>query len=109
MEYELLNNEKKIKCYLQYIDDFGNGITNFPIIEGSVKNSILSLEEGDLITLEYNNRTYEGTFTTHFNKSSPGSLLFLKGSTGYLEISMNQEKAARRIGFKVGDLIFINL
>ncbi|MHA1193483.1 MAG: SAM hydrolase/SAM-dependent halogenase family protein [Promethearchaeota archaeon] len=109
LEYEILINEKKIKCSLQYIDDFGNGITNYPIIEESIKNSFFSLEEGDLITLEHNNRTHEGTFTTHFNKSSPGSLLFLKGSTGYLEISMNQENAARNIGFKVGDLIFINL
>ncbi|MHA1457788.1 MAG: SAM hydrolase/SAM-dependent halogenase family protein [Promethearchaeota archaeon] len=109
LEYEILNKGKKITCHLQYIDEFGNGITNFPINEESIKHSIVSLEEGDLITLEYNKRTYEGTFTTHFNKSSPGSLLFLKGSSGYLEISMNQENAARRIGFKVGDLIFINL
>lgn len=109
LEYEILNNKKKIKCYLQYIDEFGNGITNFPMNEQSLKDSIISLKEGDFITLEYKNRTYEGTFTTHFSESSPASLLFLKGSTGYLEISMNQENAASHIGFKVGNLIFINL
>jgi len=108
LKYEILNR-KKIKCYIHYIDDFGNGITNFPINKQSIKNSNMPLNEGDTITLEYKNRIYEGTFITHFSGTSLGSLLFLKGSTGYLEISMNQKNAASYIGLKVGDLIFINL
>ncbi|MBY9004052.1 MAG: SAM-dependent chlorinase/fluorinase [Candidatus Lokiarchaeota archaeon] len=109
LDYEIFNYEKKIKCYIQYIDEFGNGITNFPINEESIKNSVISLKEGDLVTLEYKNQTFKGTFTTHFSENPLRSLLFLKGSAGYLEVSMNQENAANHIGFKVGDLIFINL
>ena len=109
LEFKILNNNKKINCCIQYIDEFGNGITNFPMNEESTNDSLLNLEDGDLITLEYKNRMYKGTFTTHFNKNFPGTLLFLKGSTGYLEISINQQNAANYIGFKVGDLIIINL
>ncbi|MHA1669498.1 MAG: SAM hydrolase/SAM-dependent halogenase family protein [Promethearchaeota archaeon] len=109
LKYEVLNKEKKIKCYLQYIDEFGNGITNLPIYEESTDNSMISFKEGTKITLEYNKQSYKGIFTTHFSRHSPESLLFLKGSTGYLEISMNKENAAKYIGFEVGDLITINL
>lgn len=109
LDYEILNKNKRIKCYLQYIDDFGNGITNFPINEESIKISSISLKEGDKMSLEFKNHTYKGKFTTHFSENPPESLLFLMGSTGYLEISMNQKKVANFIGFEVGDLIFINL
>ena len=108
LDCKILNNEK-IKCCIQYIDEFGNGITNFPINEESTDDSLFNLEDGDLITLEYKDRMYKGIFTTHFNKISPRTLIFLKGSTGYLEISINQQNAANYIGFKVGDLIIINL
>lgn len=109
LEYKILNKDKKIACYLQYIDEFGNGITNFPINEKCSDEFPFSLEDGNSIILEYNERKFKGTFTTHFSRNNPGTLLFLKGSTGYLEISMNQQSAANYIGFKVGDLIIINL
>ncbi len=109
LDYEILNKNKKIRCHIQYIDDFGNGITNFPITEEFTNKSLISLKEGDIITLEFENREFQGKFTTHFNEKPPETLLFLIGSTGYLEISMNQKNAANHIGIEVGDLIFINL
>ena len=48
-----------------------------------------------------------GKFTSHFDNVPVGSLLFLKGSSNFLEISKNQGNAAQDIGLKVGDVVKI--
>ncbi|MFX0019655.1 MAG: S-adenosyl-l-methionine hydroxide adenosyltransferase family protein [Promethearchaeota archaeon] len=109
IEYEVLLKEKQIKGIIQYIDQFGNGITNIPIEGNKVKGSSLNLEEGDLIQFRFNNKEYKGIFTSIFSSQPLKTLLFIKGSTNYLEISINQANAAKQIGFKVGDTLIFNV
>lgn len=109
IDYEILQNEKKIRCTIQYIDSFGNGITNILIENKFVKGTVLSLKEGASLKLLINKKEYCGKFVSHFASVSIGSMLFIKGSSNYLEISINQGNAAKDIGFKIGDIITIAL
>lgn len=94
----------RIKCYIQYIDNFGNAVTNV-----FVKNleNLTKMQQGDELFIEFNNKKFKGKFTSYFESVPIGSLLFLRGSTGYLEISINQGNAQKKIGFCAGDLINI--
>ena len=109
IEYKVSIKEKQIKGIIQYIDQFGNGITNIPIEANKVKESSLNLEDGDLIQFRFNDKEYKGIFTSFFSSQPLKTLLFIKGSTNYLEISINQGNAAKQIGFKVGDTLIFNV
>jgi len=107
--YEILFKEKIIKCIIQYIDSFGNGTTNIPIKNKKIKGTELTLEEGKKFKLKNKNKEYEGKFVSHFAFVPKNSLVFIIGSSNYLEISINQGNASKEIGFKVGDIIEIVL
>ena len=93
-----------IKCYIQYIDNFGNAITNF-----SVNNSkdIFKIQDGADLGIVFKEKMFKGKFTSYFGKVPIGSLIFLEGSTGFFEISINQGNAQQYIGFNTGDIITI--
>ena len=99
-----LYDNNRIKCYIQYIDNFGNAITN--IIVNNLEN-LTKINQGEDLFVEFNNKKFKGKFTSYFGSVPIGSLLFLRGSTGYLEISINQGNAQKHIGFSAGDLITI--
>ncbi|MHA1488296.1 MAG: SAM hydrolase/SAM-dependent halogenase family protein [Promethearchaeota archaeon] len=99
MEYEEIS-KKKIRCTIQFIDNFGNLITN-------IEENSLSLEEGNIIELKSNKNLYKGRFVNFFESVPVNSLIFLIGSSGYLEISINQGNAAEKLSLKVGDIIEI--
>ncbi len=107
LEFEVKPKKKIIRCVVQYIDSFGNGTTNIPIENNSIIGTSLSLTKGGIIKFKFNNKEYEGKFTSHFADVPKNSLLFLKGSSNFLEISKNQGNAAKDIGFKVGDIITV--
>ena len=109
IEYEVSLKEKQIKGIIQYIDQFGNGITNIPIEGNKVEGGPLNLDDGDVIQFRFNNKEYKGIFTSFFSSQPLKTLLFIKGSTNYLEISINQGNAAKQIGFKVGDTLIFNV
>jgi S-adenosylmethionine hydrolase len=111
IKFEVLSDKKKINAVIQYIDSFGNGVTNIPVENGKLIGTTFIIKEGYTIkvTQQTNNPPFEGKFTTHFAKVPIGSLLFLEGSSGFLEISINQGNAASTLGFKVGDLITFTL
>ncbi|MHA1689032.1 MAG: SAM hydroxide adenosyltransferase, partial [Promethearchaeota archaeon] len=44
-----------------------------------------------------------------YDKLGKGDLLFMKGSTNFLEISENQADAAKDLNIKVGDMIKVVL
>ncbi len=107
--YELYPKEKKIRCMIQFIDSFGNGITNIPVANDIITDSDFVLREGSTIRINLNENEYEGKLTTHFSDVLVNSVLFLVGSTGFLEISFNQGNASKELSFKVGDIITIKL
>lgn len=102
-------DNRSIISSIQYIDSFGNGITTIPIIGNKIKDSDLKLEDELKISILINNKKYEGIFSSHFSCVPKDSILFLVGSTGFLEVSINQGHAARILDFKVGDIITIIL
>jgi len=107
LPYEINLNKKTVQCSIQYIDSFGNITTNIPVENNYIKGTTLSFK--DVIELELKNQKYKGKFISHFASESQQQLLFLVGSTGYLEISINQGNAAKKLSLKVGDSIIIRL
>ena len=103
--YELDLKNNSIKSSIQYIDSFGNGTTAIAMIGNKIKGSNLTIDDGSKISIIIKKRNYEGIFSSHFSSVSIDSLLFLVGSSGFLEVSINQGNAAKNLGFKVGDII----
>ncbi|MFX0069667.1 MAG: S-adenosyl-l-methionine hydroxide adenosyltransferase family protein [Candidatus Hermodarchaeota archaeon] len=103
--YEILPEKGIINCIVQYIDSFGNATTNIALNDDLIVNSSFKIKDGERYDVKYKNKLFEGIFTSHFANVPLNSLLFLKGSSGFLEISINQGNAAEHIGFKVGDII----
>jgi S-adenosylmethionine hydrolase len=109
LKYDVSISTNKIQCIIQYIDNFGNGITNLKILNNVIESSNIAINYGEEISIEHENNNFKGKYYSSYGNVSKGSLLFIKGSTGYLEISINQGNASKYIGFKVGDIITINL
>ena len=107
--YKVDINEKIISCSIQYVDSFGNGITNIPIINNKIQNCNLTVDEGMKIKVNIKGELFEGQFSSHYESVPIGSILFLVGSTGFLELSINQGNASKKLGFKVGDVIKLKI
>jgi S-adenosylmethionine hydrolase len=95
-------SNKEIRCTVQYIDEFGNIITN-------IKASSLSLKDGVNLKIKVKQTEISGKFVQFFQNVIKNSLLFLIGSTGFLEISKNKCNAAVDFGVSVGDIIKVIL
>ncbi len=94
-------SDKEIRCTIQYIDNFGNITTN-------IEASSIPLKENVIIKIKLQNKTeVSGKFVNFFEEGSENTLLFLVGSSGYLEISKNQGNAAVDLNLRVGDVISI--
>ncbi|MFX1387048.1 MAG: S-adenosyl-l-methionine hydroxide adenosyltransferase family protein [Promethearchaeota archaeon] len=109
LSYDIDIKNKVIHCLIQYIDSFGNGTTNISMTQNKIQNSEFIIEEGTEISVRIKENSYKGLFTSHFSNVPIESLLFLVGSTGFLELSINQGNASEKLGFKVGDIITIKL
>lgn len=107
-DFKILS-EHKIQANIQYIDSFGNGTTNVLMEGHEVRNSSIRLETGSEIKISFDQKEFIGTFETHFSEVNKESIIFLVGSTGFLEFSINQGNAAARLGFSVGDKITIHV
>ncbi|NVM45593.1 MAG: SAM-dependent chlorinase/fluorinase [Candidatus Lokiarchaeota archaeon] len=95
-------SDNEIRCTIQYIDNFGNIITN-------IKASSLSLKDGAHLRVKLKKAEFNGKFFRFFEKVIKGSILFLVGSSGFLEISINQGNAAEDLGVSVGDIVTVLL
>ncbi|HUW91170.1 MAG TPA: SAM-dependent chlorinase/fluorinase [Candidatus Nanopelagicaceae bacterium] len=95
-------SDNEIRCTIQYIDEFGNLITN---IKG---NSVIFKEDTE-IGIRTREQKIRGNFVKFFEEVFVNSLLFIVGSSGFLEISKNQGNAASDLGLKVGDIITVEL
>lgn len=95
-------SHNELRCIVQFIDEFGNIITNY-------KPSSNLLKNGDTIKAFFGKSEISGKFVDFFEKVIRNSILFLVGSTGFLEISKNQGNAAVDFDVDVGDSITIKL
>jgi len=78
------------------VDRFGNLVTNFSQHQfGGIASGNFSLAIG-LTEIRLASSTYDS--------SLPGELFVIGGSSGYLEVSLNQGSAAQRIGCQSGSL-----
>lgn len=109
IRYEINSDRRSITCTIQYIDSFGNGITPIRIVDNNIKDLNIALEEGSEISLIISDEKYEAIFSSHFSGVPIDSLLLLAGSTGFLEISINQGNASKKLGFKSGDIITVQI
>ncbi|HLJ12997.1 MAG TPA: SAM-dependent chlorinase/fluorinase [Bryobacteraceae bacterium] len=82
-----------------HIDQFGNLITNLHIEEfPEVRTRLFELSVG----LEKVRK-----FAQNFADGSPGELLVIVGSSGYLEVAVNQGSAAKTLGCGIGSPVEI--
>jgi len=107
--YEISVKNKTIDCTIQYIDNFGNAVTNIPIIDNKVKGTNLNLPENSSMAFQIDGNEYQGIFQSHYVNLDFNQLIFIKGSSGYLEISMNQVSAAKKFNLQTGDIVKIKL
>lgn len=83
------------------VDRFGNLITNFHVREfPDLARRPISLLAG-IHPVDYMVRTYA--------EASPGEPVSMIGSSGYLEIAVNQDSAARLLGCGVGTPVELNI
>ena len=107
--YDIDEENKQVEATVQYIDSFGNITTNIPIRSNFVKRTALPIVFGNTIQVQCKNKIYEGKLTTHFSSEPKDTLLFIIGSSGFLEISKNQGDASKALSLKVGDTIKVML
>lgn len=109
LKLEVLEENRSINCTIQYLDSFGNAITNIPIMNNRIEGTSLKVDEGNKIRVIVKDQEFEGIYSSHFSNVPLNSLLFLKGSSGFLEISLNQGNVAEFMDFKIGQIIKIIL
>jgi len=95
-------SDNEIRCTIQYVDEFGNLITN-------IKGNFVIFKEGSEMAIRTREQKIRGKFVKFFEEVFVNSLLFFVGSSGFLEISKNQGNAASNLGLKVGDIITVEL
>ncbi|MBN1216792.1 MAG: SAM-dependent chlorinase/fluorinase [Candidatus Lokiarchaeota archaeon] len=106
LDFKIINNQE-IEGIIQYIDTFGNAITNIEIDNDHIVNSNIFLENGQKLKLYIKNNEYACNYSLYFESIPKKSLLIIKGSTDYLEISINKGNASDKLNIFTGDKIKI--
>jgi S-adenosyl-L-methionine hydrolase (adenosine-forming) len=93
------------------IDRFGNVVTNFhardfPELCPSGTDAFVCQPAGVAVAV---GRRQIAALSQNYAESRPGALFLIVGSSGYLEISVNQGSAAKQIGCKTGDPVTLTL
>jgi S-adenosylmethionine hydrolase len=101
-KFEISN--KTITGKIIFVDDFGNIITN---IDGDYIKKKLSYKEK--LILKINNKRLTIPFVESYNFVEKGKLVALVNSSNFLEIAINKDNAAKRIGIKNYDSIKVYL
>lgn len=84
-----------------HIDGFGNTVTN--ITYEKLEKIGITGETRLKVTVE--GREYTAPYVRRFSAVKPGELLFLVAGGGYMEISVNQGNAAKKLGLSRGSKI----
>jgi len=88
-----------------HVDGFGNVITNFS--EDFLRG--FGLNEGDLIDVSVNERSFRLRLCKAYGEVEKGELLAIFDSYGFLEFSVNLGNASNSLGAKIGDKVKIKL
>ena len=86
-----------------YVDRFGNILTN---ISGNQFSSFISELKKQEIFAEVKRKTIT-RFVDRYEEGLPGELIMLKGSSGYMEISINKGSAIDTLKVSSGDTVEI--
>lgn len=95
----------RIECEVVHIDDFGNIVTSVH----SNKLAAWNIHAGNEIVVSIRRRRVEIPFASTFSDVKKGKLVVLPGSHDFLEISMNQGNAARRLRLKPGATLVLEM
>ncbi len=83
------------------VDHFGNMITNFKAPDfAAIQTSPFEMSIG-LRTVRH--------LALHYSECDPGELFVIEGSSGYLEVCLNQDSAARTLGCSSGAPVELTL
>lgn len=95
-----------------HIDHFGNIITSIGRLNWQGEGKLLLRQttsvQADVATVSLNGQQIQAIAPT-YSRTQPGDLLALIGSSGYLEIAVNQGNAAVRLGTKLGDAVELRI
>jgi len=92
-----------ITAEVQHIDRYGNVILNLP----SGSDMAAKLKEGNLVKISIGRESYSAPLVKTYGEVEKGRLLLLYGSSGLLEIGMNQGSAARQLKVEPGASVFL--
>jgi S-adenosylmethionine hydrolase len=85
-------------CEVLHVDSFGNVVTNIP----HTQLSKLGLRRGDEVSLILKGRHFKARFVRTYADLGANELGVLVSSHGFLEVSMKEKSAAKRIQAKSG-------
>jgi hypothetical protein len=95
------------------IDRFGNVVTNFHVRDfpdlrrpQSGTDAFVCQPAAPVLTI---GRRKIASLAQNYAECTPGALFLIVGSSGYLEVSMNQGSAATQIGCQTGDPVKLTL
>jgi S-adenosylmethionine hydrolase len=110
-------NDRQIRGEVTHIDHFGNIVTSIGEFRWTAPNALsLTLSASDGVVSVSADRSsvaigavkLTGIKRT-YSEAEPGVLLALIGSSGYLEIAINQGNAARRLNAEIRDLVTLEM
>lgn len=94
----------KLLGEILYIDGFGNLITN--ISAGDLEK--LGVREGQFLQAKMGNKTFKLRLCSAYGEVPVCSPLAVFGGSDFLELSVNQGNAAKRLDAKAGDAVQVS-
>ena len=86
-----------------YIDSFGNLLTNFS------ENILKGIPQKDFVEITIGETSQRIPLYRTYAEVSLGSLLLISGSSGFLEVAVNQGRATKIFKCRVGDEVLLTL
>jgi S-adenosylmethionine hydrolase len=105
LEPEFHPEEQRLDALIQYIDSFGNCITNIPTQQFD------SLTNGRkaLFIMYWKGKQHTLFRSSYYAGNDENQLLLIEGSSGYLEISLNRGDASKELEAHVGNTLVIDV
>jgi len=110
---KIIEEEKKIKGIIQYIDSFGNCITNIELDnENKSKNLGIQFLHKDSYKMNLKGKDLECIFLSYYEELSSDlkvsrNPLLKRDSFNFLELSLNMKSFAQTFNISVGEIFYI--